>query len=86
MPSGEVKTEKTTEQKLKDTMNLQSNEYDKLWLYLSNLALWGVMDDAQLTPAKMQEILTDMEARMRRMAQPKAEEGKRIVQARRPGN
>ena len=47
MPNGEeIREEKTTAQKLQDTVNMQSNEYDKLWLYLSNAALWGLMDDA----------------------------------------
>ena len=66
MPNGEeIREEKTTAQKLQDTVNMQSNEYDKLWLYLSNAALWGLMDDAsKLSEEQKSQLETDPNAVM----------------------
>ena len=47
MPAGSVNT-KTTEDKIKDTENIQTNEYDRLWLWMMSNALSGIMDDAAL--------------------------------------
>ena len=47
MPSGNGDNvqEKTTAEKVKDTMQIQSNEYDKAWLYLQSRALSDMMED-----------------------------------------
>ncbi|MCR5282158.1 MAG: hypothetical protein K6E18_02210, partial [Lachnospiraceae bacterium] len=44
-PIGENGQVKTDAEKIQDTMQLQSNEYDKAWLYLQSRALSEMMED-----------------------------------------
>ena len=50
MPNGVNEQEKTTAEKVRDTMVMQSNEFDKVWLYLQSRALSDMMEDVGAIP------------------------------------